>query len=86
MNTWLGREPVESQSGYHFQKYALEAFQALKQACMSSPILAFAHYTKDFLLETDTSKEGLGVVLSQKQADGYYHPVTYGSLGPHSPC
>ena len=35
---------------------ALEAFQALKQACMSTPILAFADYTKDFLLETDTSK------------------------------
>ena len=45
---------------------ALEAFQALKQACMSAPVLAFADYTKDFLLKTDTSKEGLGVVLSQK--------------------
>ena len=58
---------------------ALEAFQALKQACMSSPILAFANYTKDFLLKTDASKEGLGVVLFQKQADGHYHLVTYGS-------
>ena len=25
------------------------------------------------------SKEGLGVVLSEKQADGHYHPVGYGS-------
>ena len=58
---------------------ALEAFQALKQACMSSPILAFANYTKDFLLKTDASKEGLGAVLSQKQADGHYHLVAYGS-------
>ena len=46
---------------------------------MSSPILAFANYTKDFLLKTDASKEGLGAVLSQKQADGHYHLVTYGS-------
>ena len=46
---------------------ALEAFQALKQACMSTPILAFANYTKDFLLETDTSKEGLGVVLPKNK-------------------
>ena len=58
---------------------ALEAFQVLKQACMSSPILAFANYTKDFLLETDTSKEGLEAVLSPKQVDGHYNPVTYGS-------
>ena len=49
---------------------ALGAFQALKHACMSAPILAFAAYTKDFLLKTDASKEGLGEVLSQKQADG----------------
>ena len=46
---------------------------------MSTPVLAFADHTKDFLLKTDTSKEGLGAVLSQKQADGQYHPVTYGS-------
>ena len=58
---------------------ALEAFQALKQACMSAPILAFTDYTKDFLLKTDPSKGGLGVVLSQKQADREYHLVVYGS-------
>ena len=46
---------------------------------MSSPVLAFADYTKDFLLEMDASKEGLGAVLSQKQADGHYHLVAYGS-------
>ena len=51
----------------------------LKQACMNSPVLAFANYTKDFLFETDSSKEGLGAVLSHKQKDGWFHPVAYGS-------
>ena len=60
-------------------KEALEAFQALKQACMNSPVLAFADYTKDFLLKTDASKKGLGAVLSQKQVDGWFHLVAYGS-------
>ena len=60
-------------------KEALGAFKALKQACMKSPVLAFANYTKDILLETDASKEGLGVVLSQKQEGGWFHPVAYGS-------
>ena len=46
---------------------------------MSSPLLAFANYTKDFQLKTDASKGGLGVVLSQKQAEGHYHLVAYGS-------
>ena len=61
------------------QEDTLEAFQALKQSSMSTPVLPFADYTKDFLLETDASKEGLGVVLSQKQTDEQYHLVTYSS-------
>ena len=44
-----------------------------------STILAFTDYTKEFLLEINVSKEGLGAVLSQKQVDGQYHLVTYGS-------
>ena len=70
MNTWLGREPLECWEWVLLSENALEAFQALKQACMSSPVLAFADYTKDFLLETDASKEGMGVVLSQKKQMG----------------
>ena len=46
---------------------------------MNSPVLAFADYMKDFLLETDASKEGLGAVLSQKQVGGQFHLVAYGS-------
>ena len=64
---------------------AMKAFEALKQAYMMAPILAFAGYTKPFLLETNASKGELGVVLSQKQADRWYHPIAYGSraLMPH---
>ena len=49
---------------------------------MNSPVLAFADYTKDFLLKTDASMEGLGAILSQKQVDGHFHPVAYGSWAP----
>ena len=56
-----------------------EAFQALKQACMRTPVPALADYTKDFLLKMDASKEGLGAVLSQKQTDGHYQLVADGS-------
>ena len=48
----------------------LKAFKAMKHGCLTAPILAFADNTKPFLLETDASKDGLGAVLSQKQADG----------------
>ena len=55
------------------------AFETLKKACLEAPVLAFANFNKPFLLETDASKLGLGVVLLQKQSDGQYHPVTCAS-------
>ena len=58
---------------------ALEAFDCLKAACLQAPILAFPDFDKPFLLEMDASRKGLGAVLSQKQADGWYHPIAYAS-------
>ena len=57
----------------------LEAFDRLKAACLQAPILAFLDFNNPFLLETDASGRGLGAVLSQKQADGQYHPIAYAS-------
>ena len=80
LNKHLAREGASQKLEWVLlSENALEAFHILKQACMSTPILAFADYIKGFLLKTDTSKDGLGLVLSQKQADGQYHPVSYGS-------
>ena len=58
---------------------AEEAVRILKEKITSAPVLVFPDFNKPFLLETDASKEGLGVVLSQKQDDGHYHPVAFGS-------
>ena len=58
---------------------ALEAFERLKMCCMMAPVLAFTDFEKEFQLETDASSEGLGTVLSQKQPDGKWHPITFRS-------
>ena len=58
---------------------AHETFDRLKAACLQAPILSFPDFTKPFLLETDASGRGLEAVLSQKQADGRYHPIAYAS-------
>ena len=58
---------------------AREAMNVLKGKVQSAPILVFPDFDKPFLLEIDVSKEGLGVVLSQKQSDGHYHLVAFGS-------
>ena len=59
------------------------AFHKLKNAVMSAPVLAYPDPNKEYLLETDASKLGLGAVLSQKQSDGRYHPVAFGSRASH---
>ena len=86
LSEYLAREGASRKSEWvSLIEDALKAFKALKQAYMAAPILAFADYTKPFLLETDVSKDGLGAVLLQKQADGWYHPIAYGSrtFTPH---
>ena len=56
-----------------------EAVDILKRKVQSTPVLVFPDFDKPFLLETDASKDGLGVVPSQKQGHGCYHQVTFGS-------
>ena len=58
---------------------ACEVVWMLKEKILTSPLLAFPDFAKPFLLEMDASKEGLGAILSQKQDDGRFHPVAFGS-------
>ena len=56
-----------------------EAFQTLKDALISAPVLAYPDYTKPFILETDASLQGLGAVLSQVTDSGEVKPIAYAS-------
>ena len=62
---------------------ARNAFNQLKKAVMSAPVLAYLDPNKEYLLKTDALKLGLGAMLSQKQSDGRYHPVAFGSRALH---
>ena len=50
---------------------------------MSAPVLAYPDPNKEYLLKTDALKLRLGAVLSQKQSNGRYHPVAFGSRALH---
>lgn len=58
------------------------AFQSLKDKLVAAPVLAYADFTKPFVLEIDASHTGLGAVLSQDQ-EGKRRPVAYASRGLH---
>ena len=62
---------------------ALQAYDNLKMKRMTALVLTFADFEKLFLLEMDSSKEGLGAVLSQKQSDRCYHPIAFASHTLH---
>lgn len=55
-----------------------QSFRELKRTLTCAPILAFADFTKPFVVEVDASHQGLGAVLSQEN-QGRLKPVAYAS-------
>ena len=56
---------------------AKEAFESLKQAVISAPILTHFDYSKECILEVDSSDYVQGGVLSQIGEDGLLHLVAF---------
>lgn len=70
---------LKKDSLFHWTAQHQQCFDTLKQALISTPVLALPDFAKPFMVETDASSTGIGVVLSQAG-----HPVAYISkaLGP----
>ena len=56
-----------------------QAFEALKKAFTTTPILIHPNFQKPFFLESDASDFALGVVLSQPSEDGRLHSIAFHS-------
>ena len=70
------REPLERSWGEECE----QNFHLLKEKLVTAPVLAYADFSRPFVLEIDASHLGLGAVLSQED-DGKRRPVAYASRG-----
>jgi hypothetical protein len=61
-----------TKKGFSWSEHATHAFNQLKLAMMSTPVLALPDFNKPFSIETDACDTGIGAVLMQDK-----HPVAY---------
>ena len=60
-----------------------EAFDALKEALSTAPVLGYPNFSREFILEVDASLNGLGAILSQQGKDGQIYVIAYASHSLH---
>ena len=69
---------LKKDAKYKWTTACQQAFEDLKDALTSPPVLALPDLNKDYILRTDSSKDAIGYVLSQIGEDGLERVISYG--------
>ena len=70
---------IADKKWWSWSSEAQQAFDALKQALTTAPLLAHPDPQSQWIVQTDASGHAIGGVLSQKQDDGSMKPVAFWS-------
>jgi hypothetical protein len=69
---------LKADQPFRWTEEAEQAFQQLKKALTSAPILAYPDFQRQFILYTDASNKALGYVLGQRDDQGRERVIAYG--------
>jgi hypothetical protein len=69
-------KPTEEERTFEWSTEAETAFQALKKALCTAPILGYPQPGEKYIIDTDTNNIGMGGVISQVQ-NGSERVVSY---------
>ncbi len=70
-------ELTRAKTAFNWTTVAAKAFEYLRSAVTSSPVVIHPDVNKQFYLETDASEFAIGAVLLQKSSSDHLHPVAY---------
>ena len=75
-----GKKSKRNKEPWEWGPAQQSAFDIIIDKLTSPPVLAYADFTKPFIVTTDASSDGLGAVLYQEQ-DGHERVIAYASRG-----
>lgn len=64
---------------FHWDKEASEAFEDIKKALITAPVLRHPDFNQPFIIDVDACIVGLGAILMQKDKDGREYVIAYAS-------
>ena len=70
---------TEQNAKFKWTQESKKAFEQLRECLLTTPILTYPDFSREFVQDTDASDTGIGAVLSQEDAQGNERVISYGS-------